>query len=212
MHACLSTLQVTFLGDFFRFTKADQRGQQVKWFFPVYKKCVRTEELSNRFSRNWIHVHSKKVQMSLAAQYSCSTRQNNARISSVQTDAIITHKQSAVFRTTEKSVDEQSWHQCRAASFDGTDNIFRPCSIERHAAAKPIQHPHILAAWCDFCCVTLLRCAAVCRVALCERTLILWNLFHDKYKLHTFSWRSSFSALLQYPSLSGDTPNVGTYC
>ncbi len=39
------------------------------------------------------------------------------------------------------------------------DQIFRPRSIERHAAAKPTQHPHILAAWCDFWCVASPCCA-----------------------------------------------------
>ncbi len=38
--------------------------------------------------------------------------------------------------------------------------ICRPCSIERHAAAEPTQGPHILAAWCDFCCAALPLCAA----------------------------------------------------
>ncbi len=31
------------------------------------------------------------------------------------------------------------------------DQIFRPCSIERHAAAEPTQCPRILAVWCNFC-------------------------------------------------------------
>ncbi len=45
------------------------------------------------------------------------------------------------------------------------DQIFRLCSIERHAAAKPMQHPHILVAWRNFCCTALLHFAAVCHAA-----------------------------------------------
>ncbi len=36
------------------------------------------------------------------------------------------------------------------------DRIFRPRSIERHAAAKPTQRPHILVAWRNFCRTLLL--------------------------------------------------------
>ncbi len=39
------------------------------------------------------------------------------------------------------------------------DWIFRPRSIERHAAAKPTQRPHILVAWCNFCHAALPLCA-----------------------------------------------------
>ncbi len=163
--------------------KADQHGQQeccacmrvhitsdfFRWFFSVYKKCVRHEEIGNRFSRNWTHVHSKKVQMSTANHCSIfmfyKTKQHSH--SSVKTDAIITHKQSAFFRTTEKSVDEQSWHNVGFLWWDRqfADQIFRPCSIERHAAAELTQRPHILAAWCDFCCMALPCCVAVCHAA-----------------------------------------------
>ncbi len=80
-----------------------------------------------------------KRQLLITAQYSCSTRQNNTRISSVWTDAIITHKQSAVFNTTEKSVDEQSRHQCHAASFDGTNNL--PIEFLGRAASNGMPQP-----------------------------------------------------------------------
>ncbi len=43
--------------------------------------------------------------------------------------------------------------------------IFRTQNIEWHAAVEQTQHPHILAAWHDFCCATLPHCAAVYRVA-----------------------------------------------
>ncbi len=45
------------------------------------------------------------------------------------------------------------------------DRIFRPCSIEWHAAAKPTQRPHILVAWRNFCRAALPHFAAVCRAA-----------------------------------------------
>ncbi len=57
------------------------------------------------------------------------------------------------------------------------DRIFRPHSIERHAAAEPTQCPHILVAWCDFCCVALLRCTIVCRMAQCGHTFIAFCSF-----------------------------------
>ncbi len=45
------------------------------------------------------------------------------------------------------------------------DRIFRPRNIERQAAAKPMQHPHILVAWRNFCNAALPHFAAVCRAA-----------------------------------------------
>ncbi len=57
----------------------------------------------------------------------------------VQTDAIITHKQKAIFSTTEKSVDEKLWHQCRTASFEGTDNL--PIEFLGHAASNGMPQP-----------------------------------------------------------------------
>ncbi len=41
--------------------------------------------------------------------------------------------------------------------------IFRPRSIEQHAAAKPTQRPHILVAWRNFCRMILPHFATVCR-------------------------------------------------
>ncbi len=45
------------------------------------------------------------------------------------------------------------------------DQIFSPRSIERHAAAKPTQRPHILAAWHNFCHAALPHFATVCYAA-----------------------------------------------
>ncbi len=102
VHECVSTLQVTFVGDFFQFIKN----------VCITKKSVivspGTEHLCTR--------KKYERQFLITTQYSCSTKQSNTRISSVKTDTIITHKQSAVFNTTEMSVDEQSRHQCCAAS------------------------------------------------------------------------------------------------
>ncbi len=159
VHACVSTLQVTFLGDFFQFTK---------------NVCVTKNSVIVSSGTEHTCIRKKyKCQLLITAQYSCSTRQNNTRISSVQTDAIITQKQSAVFSTTEKSVDQQSRHQCRAASFDGTDNLPIEYLGHTHAAVEPTQHPHILTTWCDFCCTTLPRCANVCHAAQCEHNFRL---------------------------------------
>ncbi len=109
VRACVSTLQVTFLGDFFQFTK---------------NACVTKNSIIVSLGIEHTCTQKKyKCQLLITAQYLCSTRQNNIRISSFQTDRIITHKQSAVFSITEKSVDEQLQHQCRTASFDGTDNL-----------------------------------------------------------------------------------------
>ncbi len=41
-----------------------------------------------------------------------------------------------------------------------TNRIFRPRSIERHAVAKPMQRPHILVAWRNFCHAALPHFAA----------------------------------------------------
>ncbi len=104
-----SILRVTFLCDFFQFTK---------------NVCVmKNSVIVSSGTEHTCTWKKYKRQLLITAQYSCSTRQNNTRISSVQTDAIITHKQSAVFSTTEKNVDEHSRHQCRATSFNETNNL-----------------------------------------------------------------------------------------
>ncbi len=48
-------------------------------------------------------------------------------------------RQSTVFSTTEKSVDEQLRHQCHVASFDGTDSL--PIEFLGHAASNGILQP-----------------------------------------------------------------------
>ncbi len=45
------------------------------------------------------------------------------------------------------------------------DRIFRPRSIEQHAAAKLMQRPHILVTWRNFYHATLPHFAAVCHAA-----------------------------------------------
>ncbi len=124
-HACVFTLQVTFLGNFFQFTK---------------NVCVKKNSVIVSPGTEHTCTRKKyKCQLLITARYSCSTRQNSTRISTVQTDTIITLKQSAVFSTTEKSVDEQSWHQCRAASFDGTNNLL--IKFLDHAASNSMLQP-----------------------------------------------------------------------
>ncbi len=125
VHACVSTLQVTFLGDVFQLKKNVWVTKNSVIVSPgTEHTCIRKKY---------------KHQLLITAQYSCSRRQNNTRISSVQIDTKITHKQSAVFSTTEKSVDEQSWHQCRAASLDGTDNL--PIKFLDSAASNGMPQP-----------------------------------------------------------------------
>ncbi len=51
------------------------------------------------------------------------------------------------------------------------DQIFKPRSIERHAAAELTQRSHILAAWRDFCCVA----SAVSRCA----TRLVWTYLYQ---------------------------------
>ncbi len=142
-----------FLGNFFQFTK---------------NVCVtKSSAIVSPGTEHTCARKKYKRQQLITAQYSCSTRQNNTRISSVQTDAIITHKQSAVLSTTEKSVDEQSRHQCSTASFDRTDNLpikFLGCAASNGMPQPSRRNVHIyfrhgatFAAWP--CCAVLL-CAA----------------------------------------------------
>ncbi len=56
---------------------------------------------------------------------------------------------------------------------------FQPRSIEWHAAAEPMQHSHILAAWCDFCCAALPQCAAVCHAAQCVKVTCIRSDYAD---------------------------------
>ncbi len=124
MHACMRVHTTSnFFRCFFQFTK---------------NVCITKNSVIVSSGTEHTCTRKKyKCQLLITAQYSCSTRENNTRIFSVQTDTIITHKEVAVFSTTEKSVDEQLRHQCCAASFDGIDNLL----IEFLGSAASIGMP-----------------------------------------------------------------------
>ncbi len=125
-HACMRVHTISdFLGEFFQFTK---------------NVCITKNSVI--VSPGTEHTYARKKykrQLLITAQYSCSTRQNNTCISSVPTNAIITHKQSAVFSTTQKSADEQLRHQCHAAAFDVSDNL--PIKFLSRTASNGMPQP-----------------------------------------------------------------------